>query len=488
MAQLGKLLLISFLAILVSKAKPNAFDDYIAMPDPTYTYRVIPESTRRVEGEFTAYVLNMTSQIWLTAKDSSQPVWWHYLYIIVPDTLYYTDTAFMWITGGSNKNYAAPDPLKDDEVMLVTKSIVQTGIVGAVIRQVPNQPIVFPDDPRGNLSRYEDDIIAYTWRHFIEGGQNEPNWLLRFPMTKAVVRAMDTVTEYINRDISKFFVAGESKRGWTTWTTGAMDKRVIGIMPIVLDCLNVKPNLHHHYRSLGGWTLEFEPYWSESVTKYLDSPGLDEMAALVDPYAYIDRLTMPKYVVTASGDEFFLPDDSHYFYSDMQGPTYLRIHANAEHTFVYHNLNLMEELSAFMMSVMENVPFPQLSWDRYENATHGIIKFLTDLTPISVRAYQATTLSSERRDFRLVRAKAINSTEPVLQPVLYKPFHTSNPSKGTYVAEVFKPVLGWTCFFVVAEYPGPRGSTIRFTSESNIVPDVFPFPQCKGEGCVGVLV
>lgn len=30
-----------------------------------------------------------------------------------------------------------------------------------------------------------------------------------------------------------------------------------------------------------------------------------------------------------------------------------RIHANAEHTFVYHNLNLMEELSAFMMSVME---------------------------------------------------------------------------------------------------------------------------------------
>lgn len=68
MAQLGKLLLISFLAILVSKAKPNAFDDYIAMPDPTYTYRVIPESTRRVEGEFTAYVLNMTSQTWLTGR------------------------------------------------------------------------------------------------------------------------------------------------------------------------------------------------------------------------------------------------------------------------------------------------------------------------------------------------------------------------------------------------------------------------------------
>lgn len=37
------------------------------------------------------------------------------------------------------------------------------------------------------------------------------------------------------------------------------------------------------FRSLGGWTFAFEPYWSEDVCKYIDSPGLDEMAALVDP-------------------------------------------------------------------------------------------------------------------------------------------------------------------------------------------------------------
>lgn len=42
------------------------------------------------------------------------------------------------------------------------------------------------------------------------------------------------------------------------------------------------------------------------------------------PTAYIDRLTMPKYVVTAGSDEFFPPDDSHYYYDDMKGPTYLR--------------------------------------------------------------------------------------------------------------------------------------------------------------------
>ena len=38
----------------------------------------------------------------------------------------------------------------------------------------------------------EDAIIAYTWQHFVEK-PDEPEWLLRLPMTKAAIRAMDTI-------------------------------------------------------------------------------------------------------------------------------------------------------------------------------------------------------------------------------------------------------------------------------------------------------
>ena len=52
---------------------------------------------------------------------------------------------------------------------------------------------------------------------------------------------MDAVTEFAgqkNYKVEKFMVAGASKRGWTTWTTAAVDKRVFAAVPIVMVSLN----------------------------------------------------------------------------------------------------------------------------------------------------------------------------------------------------------------------------------------------------------
>ena len=50
-----------------------------------------------------------------------------------------------------------------------------------------------------------------------------------------------------------------------------------------------------------------------------------------DPYCYRHRLTMPKYILTASGDQFFLPDCSQFYFDDLQGEKYLRTVPNADH-------------------------------------------------------------------------------------------------------------------------------------------------------------
>src|SRR5256885_15668223 len=96
---------------------------------------------------------------------------------------------------------------------------------------IPNQPLTFT----GDRPRSEDDFIAYTWDHFLRTG--DERWPARLPMTKSAVRAMDAVTAFSasaaggRHQVRRFVVSGASKRGWTTWTTAAVDPRVVRLAP-----------------------------------------------------------------------------------------------------------------------------------------------------------------------------------------------------------------------------------------------------------------
>jgi PhoPQ-activated pathogenicity-related protein len=58
---------------------------------------------------------------------------------------------------------------------------------------------------------------------------------------------MDTIQTVTQKghgqSIQRFVLSGASKRGWTTWLTGAADQRVAGIAPMVIDMLNMKKQL-----------------------------------------------------------------------------------------------------------------------------------------------------------------------------------------------------------------------------------------------------
>jgi PhoPQ-activated pathogenicity-related protein len=97
--------------------------------------------------------------------------------------------------------------------------VLKTGTVAVELQQIPNQPIIFKADP-SHAARSEDDIIAWVWRIFIETNGSDPHILLRLPMTKAAVRAMDATEQFLRQQEvqvpEKWIVAGGSKRGWTS--------------------------------------------------------------------------------------------------------------------------------------------------------------------------------------------------------------------------------------------------------------------------------
>ncbi|XP_070580928.1 autocrine proliferation repressor protein A-like [Ptychodera flava] len=477
------------LATLFVVVTATPLDDYVNAPDHHYKYEEL-DYKHVVKGKYTVYMVNMTSQKWLTDDDVNRSIWWHCLSITIPHRLIHRDAAFMYISNGDNDKTDLPSPHTED-IMTTSELAVSTGSIGAVLFNIPNQPMQYWSDPK-NESRKEDSVIAFTWRHYIDD-PTKPEWLARLPMTKAAVRAMDTISDFVRKKertahVKRFMVAGESKRGWTTWTTGAVDKRVIAIAPIVLDCANMLKNFHHHYRSLGGWTWSFYPYYSEGIMRDIDKPNTQKLADIVDPYAYRDRLTMPKYVITSTGDPLFLPDDSYYYYNDMKGETYLRLLPNAEHSMRGHRENIFHGLQAFYLSVLEDHPRPKLSWIRNQTADGGSITFYTDTAPAYISAFVSTTLSDQRRDFRLQIAKTPGSPEPKPQRVMWYPMGVSRVTDYEFRVEISKPDVGWSAVFIQAAFPGPRDTLYEFTSEVNIVPDTFPYPDCHGDECQGTLV
>ncbi|KAI8796905.1 autocrine proliferation repressor protein A [Biomphalaria glabrata] len=471
-------------ALLVGSSKSTPLDDYVIRPDENYYYGFLME----LKGpDYVVYILNMTSQKWMTEAETSKPLWWHFVSVIIPNTLNYTETAFLYIDGGDNDNKIPS--MKDESIAGMTTLAVSTGAICAVINQIPNQPTVFLDDPE-RKERYEDGIIAWTWRKFLDG-EMSPEILLRLPMTKAVVRGMDSISTFYQSlrgsTINKFVLAGQSKRGWTTWTAAAVDKRVVGIVPTVMDLLNIQQSLHHHYQSLGGWTYAFQDYYKLNITADLDNPNMMWLQAVVDPQTYFMRLTMPKLIVTASGDEMFLPDNSYYYFDKLPGTKFLRVIPNADHSLSGHTLSYLMNIKTFFLYILNNAQFPNVTWERTADAYSGRTVVTTSRPPKTVTVYQAKTMDDGRRDFRLA-VKSPSSGGSVPHPVIWYSSSATQKSPTVYEAEIMRPLKGWTAFFIQLEFDGPSGSTLQVTTEVNIVPDIFPYPDCTGQTCYGTLV
>jgi len=444
----------SILAVLVLAATQLAsgtpLDDYVTKPDDSYTYSVV----KTVSGlGYTAYILEMTSQSWRSKDEVDRPLWKHWMTIVKPANAT-GDKALLWINGGSN-NRSAPDSA---DKMLVGIAL-SAGAVVADVRMVPNQPLMFPD---GGRPRSEDGIIAYTFSKCLATGDN--SWPLLLPMVKSAVRAMDTVQSHLKSldtgalDIKQFVVSGGSKRGWTTWLTAAVDKRVVAIAPAVIDVLNMDEQMRHHFAAYGFYSQAIADYGEMKVFEQLDTPEGQALTKIVDPYEYRDRYAaIPKCLINSSGDQFFLPDSAQFYFHNLPGEKFLRYVPNTDHGL--GGSDAIQSLLGFYISILKNAPRPKFTWSVKDD---GSIEVNTTTTPTAVKLWQAT--NPKARDFRL----------EIIGPV-WKSSDLAAASDGEYVAKVPNPEEGWTAFFVELTFDSGGPIPYKFTTEVHVVPETLPF-------------
>ncbi|MGL6225147.1 MAG: PhoPQ-activated pathogenicity-related family protein [Thermoguttaceae bacterium] len=369
-------------SVVAQDTAPKELDAYLNNGDTSYAWKLL--ETQDVEGAKT-FLVELTSQTW------HDIVWKHSLYIVQPNDMVESDYAILFITGGSGGKV-----IGEGDRTLAKQLAVGSGMTVAMLTQVPNQPL-FGD-------HHEDSLIGETFLKAIES--KDWSWPLLFPMCKSAIRAMDAVQEVLKkeekRDIEGFVVTGASKRGWTTWLTGAsQDKRVIAIAPIVINTLNMKAQMPYQVETWGEYSDQIIDYSSRNLIQEEEDAqrmklknGIFEM---VDPYSYRSRLKQPKLIVNGANDPYWTVDAMKFYWDDLADPKYTITLPNAGHGLDDQKMKALMTIGLFARFAALGEDWPSLSWDR---------KVLDDkyevsvFTEIPVKAAKLWTATSETKDLR----------------------------------------------------------------------------------------
>jgi len=342
------------------------------------------------EENWTGYHIKMISGEWLDSKKVDQVEWWHYVDIIIPKQTT-SSTGIMFIDGGVKS---------DDYFRLDAQSIenaIKTESVIVNVSNIPFQPLNFLSSEQDSF--VEDDLIAFAWNKFLKQGakQKDVEWLPRFPMTRAIVRAMDLAQEIVLQNdivVKDFVVSGASKRGWTAWTTAAVDSRVKAVVPMVIDMLNLVPSFENHYRSYGEFSPAVQEYVNYNIQDWLGTEEFKVLMSYIEPFSFIDKFTMPKYIINAGSDEFFSTDSWRFYYDKLPGEKIIRYVPNKNHSL--DGRYLTRDLVSYFYRIINDIEIPSLSWNLSDN------KLIAELDYDGEYYVSVWTAKNDNgRDFRL---------------------------------------------------------------------------------------
>jgi PhoPQ-activated pathogenicity-related protein len=259
----------------------------------------------------------------------------------------------LWNTGGG-----ANDRMTALGLLLAEK--IKSPV--AILYHVPNQPLLG--------GKGEDALIAETFVRALT--TRDDTWPLLLPMVKSVVKAMDALQAFGKEEWKQspesFVVTGASKRGWTTYLTAAADPRVKAIAPMVFDMLNMKEQLPHQIKSFGAPSDQIGDYTKLGLTALPDDENVRKLFALVDPYSYREKITVPKLILLGNNDAYWTADALNLYWDGLKGDKWVLYVPNAGHNLQQTKFGLpdysrvVNGLTAFARTQIHSDPLPAMTW------------------------------------------------------------------------------------------------------------------------------
>jgi PhoPQ-activated pathogenicity-related protein len=390
--------------------------EYVKKPDESFKWTLKDKVAAR---SGTMYTIELTSQTWQGIR------WEHLMIVYVPDGVTPSDSLFLWNDGGR------PDPLKSFMAFELSK---RGKIPVAFLYGIPNQPLF--------NGKKEDALIAETFVRYLK--TEDESWPLLFPMAKSLVRAMDALQAFAKNEwktaIKSFVVSGASKRGWTSWLTAASDDRVKAIAPCVIDMLNFGKQLPQQLLSFGKPSDMVHDYTDRGLIPIPDTAPATKLWAMVDPWMYREKLTMPKMLILGSNDPYWPQDALNLYWDDLRGDKWVLYVPNAGHGLEQtyadgkkDRSRVLSTLAQYARCETRGEPMPKLSWKHGDANDKMTLQVTCDPAPKAARLWVA---DSKTRDFRQSRWDEKPATL----------------EKGNLSGQVEKPTEGWRTFFAECEY------------------------------------
>jgi PhoPQ-activated pathogenicity-related protein len=363
-----------------------------------------PEYSPRFESQAMGLdikVYNVASQIWQGHQIYNQ------VYVAMPNGVPKNSThAVVVIAGGSYKKKFLLSPSQREEDKFKRKLSTYATIAKrldtpiVVVRHVPFQrmPLCPETFPKGRDGNSEDDLIACTFKKFLDS--DDDTWPALLPMTKSVHVALDVAQEVFadewDMKIDTFTALGASKRGWATFLSAAIDDRITGAIPIVIDMLNLKAHLNLQVAAWGTHSRQIQDYDTHGILSRFDSPRGEELINIVDPFTYKNEYDIPMLIVLGTNDEYWPVDSANLYYHDLGLDKYLLYLPNQGHKAADYD-RLLSASEALHSSVQRDIPLADIQWSFYHDDDGLALSFTSSTKPNAITLWAA---KSADRDFR----------------------------------------------------------------------------------------
>ncbi|EBG0215530.1 PhoPQ-regulated protein [Salmonella enterica subsp. enterica serovar Louisiana] len=404
---------------------------------------------------------NLNSQTWSPQGVVSPERWQNGVDIYIPDSAR-EKNALVVINNGSNNNGSgtpvAPTNFNEEELSRIA---IATRTVVISVSNVPNQVLSYQGvtTPLG-----EDNSVAYSWKLFIGDTHKYQDASLHIPMAASVSQAFRLAKkELTQQNINKFIVTGASKRGWAAWLTALSDPDVGAVVPFAMDLLNTQKSLEHMYQSYGkNWPVAFYPYYNQGIDQQIGTDKFARLMRLEDPLTYLntdmgDRLKIDKYIINASGDDFYVPDNSHFYYGLLPGSKSLRVVPNSTHNGI---LSVAEQsLITFVNRFQEKQKLPEIT-ENVQSRGELVVNFSEK--PVAI--LQWTARNPAARDFRYACDIKYNSVPVSLAT-----------GDNTLSISLTTPDSGWQATYIEATFTdGYVATTQVYITPDEKYPETAP--------------